>query len=209
MGQSCPSLPLSLFFFFSPAPRRLIALIATRGINFPLRRRHAGPLIGHGISLRVIRRRLIVACAAGPALYLPIGSGHSTLIKVSSMRSAGWGNRSITRASALSTLPMIALLRIRRILSGRLRPACLPNILLAPDPYPSWLTFPDRTREISSKVDRPAPPRALSLGTPFESVVRQEYRGGWHAYKSLSMRASERVSSLSLSLSLSFLSIRS
>lgn len=37
-------------------------------------------------------------------VYLPVESGHSTLIKVSSMRSAGWGNRSITRTSALSTL---------------------------------------------------------------------------------------------------------
>lgn len=72
-------------------------------INFPLCRRHIGPLIGHGISLRVIRRRLIVACSR--SVYLPVGSGHSTLIKVSSMRSAGWGNRSITRTSALSTLP--------------------------------------------------------------------------------------------------------
>lgn len=38
-------------------------------------------------------------------MYLPVGFDHSTLIKVSSIRSAGWGNRSITRTSALSTLP--------------------------------------------------------------------------------------------------------
>lgn len=35
--------------------------------------------------------------------YLAVGSGHSTLIKVSSIRSGGIGNRSITRASVLST----------------------------------------------------------------------------------------------------------
>lgn len=40
---------------------------------------------------------------AHPCRYLPVGSGHSTLIKVSSIRSGGIGNRPITRASALST----------------------------------------------------------------------------------------------------------
>lgn len=62
--------PLRSSLFFLPFYFGLIALIATRGINFPLRRRHAEPLIGHGISLRVIRRRLIVACAAGPGTVL-------------------------------------------------------------------------------------------------------------------------------------------
>lgn len=33
--------------------------------------------------------------------YLAVGSGHSTLIKVSSIRSGGIGNRSITRASGI------------------------------------------------------------------------------------------------------------
>lgn len=56
-------------------------------------------------------------------MYLPIGSGHSTLIKVSSIRSPGRGNRSITRTSALSTLSWtliaLPLSSNRRILSGR------------------------------------------------------------------------------------------
>lgn len=40
---------------------------------------------------------------AHPCRCLPVGSAHSTLIKVSSIRSGGIGNRPITRASALST----------------------------------------------------------------------------------------------------------
>lgn len=43
-------------------------------------------------------------CAPLTARYLPVGSGHSTLIKVSSIRSDGIGNRSITRACIVHPL---------------------------------------------------------------------------------------------------------
>lgn len=43
-------------------------------------------------------------CAPLTARYLPVGSGYSTLIKVSSIRSDGIGNRSITRACIVHPL---------------------------------------------------------------------------------------------------------
>lgn len=62
----------------------------------------------NGMLIRLDTELLCMVAAvyqgAQPGRYLPVGSGHSTLIKVSSIRSVGRGNRSITRASVLSTL---------------------------------------------------------------------------------------------------------
>lgn len=56
-----------LFKITSHDLHRFIVLTMMRANKFPCRR-HIGPLIGHGISLRVIRRRLIVACSRSGVL---------------------------------------------------------------------------------------------------------------------------------------------
>jgi len=68
-------------------------------INFP--RRHTIDWIRYKFT----RNPPSTYRSAAGRVYLPVRFDHSTLIKVSSIRSAGWGNRSITRTSALSTLP--------------------------------------------------------------------------------------------------------
>lgn len=124
-------------------------------------------------------------------MYLPVGSGHSTLIKVSSIRSAGWGNRSITRTSALSTLP------------GADRPSPKPKNplrLYVPSIYQTScpLNLPSRPREISSKVDRPrlAPPRTLSLLTASpRSAARQRIPRGMARVQVVIHRLAEQTRS--------------
>lgn len=122
-------------------------------------------------------------------MYLPVGSGHSTLIKVSSMRSPGRGNRSITRTSALSTLSW-ALVALppspKNPLPGRTS-VYQTSWPLWPRPF-SRSTARNilggrRNRPCLAAPSRTAPPPTA----PTLSAGRQEYRGGWHAYKSLSI----------------------
>lgn len=98
---------------------------------------------------------------AHPCRYLPVGSGHSTLIKVSSIRSGGIGNRPITRASALSPLGLPS------------PPNILSSALLSP-------------RVVAE--ERSPFPREKKKLDPFRfRLVAVRNRRGRHAYESLSV----------------------
>jgi len=119
------------------------------------------------------------------------------------MRSAGWGNRSITRASALSTLPMIALLRIRRILSGRT--SCLSTKHPArPIPTLPGLRFPiERAKYPPRSIVRLLRGRSPSALPSNRLSVRNTEGDGTRTSRYPPARASERASELPPSLSLS------